>query len=614
MNIVTLRNVSLRYGARILLDGADFGVREGDKLALIGRNGCGKTTLLKVIAGLTEADSGIVERVNALKSAYLPQEVPSDLSGKAYDIVAAGFGREGEIAAMVKGNAASAHHGIDEAGLWKTDAKICELLSRLELDPNLDSAKASAGLKRRMLLGRGLAADPDLLLLDEPTNHLDIDSVLWLEKFLKGYAKTIVFVSHDRSLLRNIANRVVESDRGKLISFDCGFDEFMRRRDELLEARERAECEFDKKLKREEAWLRRGVKARRTRNEGRVRELERLRKIRSERISQPADMSLKLQNADISGQKVLEAKNIELSFGGRKIIDNFCATIWRGDKIGIIGKNGAGKTTLLKILLGELSPDRGSVIRGTNISVAYFDQLRAELDPKMRPFDFVGGGGDFVTVNGEKRNVMGYLQSFLFEPAQILGEIGMLSGGEKNRLMLAKLLAKPANVIVLDEPTNDLDMQTMELLESMLVEFRGTLLLVSHDRTFMDNVVNGAFCFCDGGKIVETAGAYEEWLKLKQRQTKAEKTIPAREKNAPSPARRYKLSNKERAELESIPQKIDELVAEQKRLSEMLSDTEFLIKQSREIEKVNARMQEIERMCDEMLERYTELEERQKKL
>ncbi len=615
MAIITLKNISLKYGARVLLNGAELGIEEGDRLALIGHNGCGKTSLLKIIAGINEPDSGTVERAKNLKSAYLPQEVPLNLSGSAYEIVASGFGKAGELAALHHKHAESAHdfdHDFEmgEAEFWKLDASILELLDKLELDPNVDSQTASAGLKRRMLLGRGLAGNPDLLLLDEPTNHLDMDSVIWLEKFLKDCGKTIVFVSHDRAFLRALANRVTESDRGKLVSFDCGFDEFIRRRDELLEARERAEAEFDKKLKREEAWLRRGIKARRTRNEGRVRELERLRAIRAARVARPGEMSLKTQESESSGQKVLDAKNISITFGENKIIDSFSATIWRGDKIGIIGKNGVGKTTLLKILLGELKPDTGEVKHGTNIEVAYFDQLRDELNPKSRPFDYIGGGGDFVSINGQKQNVMGYLQNFLFEPAQILGEISMLSGGEKNRLMLAKLLAKPANVLVLDEPTNDLDMQTMELLESMLVDYSGTLLLVSHDRVFMDNVVNGAFCFEENGKIRELAGACAEWLKLREQRKQASRQAPIKAQ-APTPVkRREKLSNKERADLENIPKQIEELEAEQRELSNLLSDTEFLTKRSAEIEGVNARVEEISKLCDELFERYMELEER----
>ena len=516
MSLISLSNVSLKFGVKVLLDGADLNILEGDSVALVGRNGTGKTSLLKLVAGLNVPDSGRVERLKTVKTAYLPQDVPVDLRGSAYDVAAEGLGEVGlklsryrRLLAEIEAGAAHTDEfdalslELDALDAWSVDSKIRAVLERLEISPELDVASASAGLKRRALLGRGLVSDPDILLLDEPTNHLDIDSVLWLEKFLKSCGKTLVFVSHDRAFLRNLANRVVEVDRGKLIAFDCGFDEFVRRRDELLAARERNEAVFDKKLAQEEAWLRRGVKARRTRNEGRVRELMRLREIRRARREKIGDVNLRVQEAAAGGQKVLDVKNVSFSYGGSPIVNNFSTTVFRGDKIGIIGRNGIGKTTLLNILLGTLKPDSGEVVNGTSLQVAYFDQLRNGLDDGMRLCDFVGGGSDFVTVNGAKQNVMGYLQNFLFEPSQILSDIGTLSGGEKNRLMLAKMFATPANVLVLDEPTNDLDMQTIEILESALVNFDGTILLVSHDREFLNDIVSGVFCFGEDGSVSE---------------------------------------------------------------------------------------------------------------
>ena len=504
-------------------------MQAGDSIALIGRNGCGKTSLLKLIAGLNEPDAGRVERMKSTTAAYLPQGVPVNLSGSAYAVVADGLGETGRLLARHMELSHSLENGgdadrrefdslsakLDELDAWGADSKIRAVVDRLEISPDIEMSSASAGLRRRALLGRGLVSNPDILLLDEPTNHLDIDSVLWLEKFLKSCGKTLVFVSHDRAFLRNLATSVVEVDRGKLIAFDCGFDEFMRRRDELLAARERNEAVFDKKLAQEEAWLRRGIKARRTRNEGRVRELMKLREIRKARIGSAGDLTLRVQEAEQGGRKVLDVKNISFSYGGTPIVKNFSTTILRGDKIGIIGRNGIGKTTLLNLLLGSLKPDSGEVVRGTSLQIGYFDQLRKDLDDNMRLCDFVGGGSDFVTVNGAKQNVMGYLQNFLFEPSKILSEIGTLSGGEKNRLMLAKMFATPANVLVLDEPTNDLDMPTIDILESALADFNGTVLLVSHDRSFLNDIVTGVFCFGENGEIRELVGGYDEWEKLK---------------------------------------------------------------------------------------------------
>ena len=633
MSLISLSNVSLKFGVKVLLDGADLNILEGDSVALVGRNGTGKTSLLKLVAGLNVPDSGRVERLKTVKTAYLPQDVPVDLSGSAYDVAAAGLGEVGlklsRYRKLLAEFEAGATHTdefdalsveLDALDAWSVDSKIRSVLERLEISPELDIASASAGLKRRALLGRGLVSDPDILLLDEPTNHLDIDSVLWLEKFLKSCGKTLVFVSHDRAFLRNLANRVVEVDRGKLIAFDCGFDEFVRRRDELLAARERNEAVFDKKLAQEEAWLRRGVKARRTRNEGRVRELMRLREIRSARRGKIGDVNLRVQEAAAGGQKVLDVKNVSFSYGGVPIVKNFSTTVFRGDKIGIIGRNGIGKTTLLNILLGKLKPDSGEVVNGTSLQVAYFDQLRNGLDDGMRLCDFVGGGSDFVTVNGAKQNVMGYLQNFLFEPSQILSDIGTLSGGEKNRLMLAKMFATPANVLVLDEPTNDLDMQTIEVLESALVNFDGTILLVSHDREFLNDIVSGVFCFGEDGEISELVGGYDEWEKFRasqsasKRAAKAEKTANPEKSAAPAPKRRDKFTNKEREELATIPSKIEALEAERAELTAKLEDQNFVVANFDKLEAINARMQEIDAEDERLMTRWAELEERREEM
>lgn len=633
MSLISLSNVSLKFGVKVLLDGADLNILEGDSVALVGRNGTGKTSLLKLVAGLNVPDSGRVERLKTVKTAYLPQDVPVDLRGSAYDVAAEGLGEVGlklsryrRLLAEIEAGAAHTDEfdalslELDALDAWSVDSKIRAVLERLEISPELDVASASAGLKRRALLGRGLVSDPDILLLDEPTNHLDIDSVLWLEKFLKSCGKTLVFVSHDRAFLRNLANRVVEVDRGKLIAFDCGFDEFVRRRDELLAARERNEAVFDKKLAQEEAWLRRGVKARRTRNECRVRELMRLREIRRARREKIGDVNLRVQEAAAGGQKVLDVKNVSFSYGGSPIVKNFSTTVFRGDKIGIIGRNGIGKTTLLNILLGTLKPDSGEVVNGTSLQVAYFDQLRNGLDDGMRLCDFVGGGSDFVTVNGAKQNVMGYLQNFLFEPSQILSDIGTLSGGEKNRLMLAKMFATPANVLVLDEPTNDLDMQTIEILESALVNFDGTILLVSHDREFLNDIVSGVFCFGEDGSVSELVGGYDEWEKFRasqaasKRAAKTEKPAVSEKSAAPAPKRRDKFTNREREELETIPAKIEALEAERAELAAKLEDQNFVVSNFDKLEAINARMQEIDAEDERLMTRWAELEERRSEM
>ena len=426
---------------------------------------------------------------------------------------------------------------------------------------------------------------------------------------MKGCGKTAVFVSHDRSFLRALSTRVAEVDRGKLISFDCGFDKFTARRDELLAAREREEAEFDKKLAREEAWLRQGVKARRTRNEGRVKELMRLRKIRASRVSRAGLAELRAQEFSESGQKVLEVKNLTVSYGGEPIVKNFSATVYRGDKIGIIGRNGAGKTTLLNAILGRISPDSGGVSAGAGVKVAYFDQLRAELDPNSTPFEFIGGGSEYVAVNGQRRYVAGYLQSFLFDPARMMTQIGSLSGGEKNRLMLAKIFSAPANLLVLDEPTNDLDIETIEILENVLVSFPGTILIVSHDREFLNNIVSGAFCFCGNGEIAEIVGGYDEWEKFRARRAAESAEKPAeRSPAAVQPKRRSKLSNREREELEKIPGLIEALEAEAAEISEKLADSEFVIANASSIAEINARLEQIRAEDERLMARWEELE------
>ena len=622
MSLISFSQVSLRYDTHVLLHNADLAISEGDRLAIVGRNGCGKTSLLKLMAGIIKQDSGLIETVNGIKTAYLQQEVPTHLNGKVFDIIAEGMSDEGrkiskyrKLMSEIDTLSPNEHNELDkllhfanDEGGFAIEAKINEIADRLELNPEALAQDLSAGLKRRVLLGRELAGDPDILLLDEPTNHLDIDSVLWLEKFLKTCGKTLAFVSHDRTFLENLANRVVGVDRGELIAFDCGFKDFLRKRDELLEAWDKRDIAFDKKLAKEEAWLRQGIKARRTRNEGRVKELMRLRQIRAARRDKAGSVGINLQEAERTGQKVMTAQNISVSYGAKNIIKDFSTVIYSGDKIGVIGKNGAGKTTLLNALLGKLKLTSGEIKYGTNLQIAYFDQLRGELNPKQTPFDFIGGGGDFVFTNGQKLNVQGYLQNFLFTPEQIRGEIALLSGGERNRLMLAKLFSSPANVIVLDEPTNDLDMETIEVLEATLVSFKGTILLVSHDRAFLNNIVTAVFGFEENGEISEIVGGYDEWnmhCKRNQQQAKATPVIQQKQKT-----QRQKLSNKERQELEDIPKIIAQHEAEQKDISEKLQSSVFIINNASLIPELEARLAEIEAEDERLFERWTELDAR----
>ncbi len=625
MSLISFSQVSLRYDTHVLLDSADIAICEGDRLAIVGRNGCGKTSLLKLIAGIVLPDSGLIENINGLKTAYLPQEVPTSLSGKVFDIIAEGFGEAGkkvshynQLLENINSANAQQHSDFDLLGHFMTteggfeiEIKINEIADRLELPPTELVQNLSAGLKRRVLLGRELAASPDVLLLDEPTNHLDIDSVLWLEKFLKTCGKTLVFVSHDRTFLENLATRVVGVDRGKLISFDCGFSEFQTRREELLQAWDKRDAAFDKKLAKEEAWLRKGIKARRTRNEGRVKELMRLREIRAARRNKVGTFGISVQEAERSGQKVMTVENIAVSFGEKQIFKNFSTVIYNGDKIGIIGKNGAGKTTLLNALLGKQALSEGNVKYGTNLQIAYFDQLRKELNPKQTPFDFIGGGGDFVYTNGQKQNVQGYLQNFLFTPEQIRGEIALLSGGERNRLMLAKLFSSPANVIVLDEPTNDLDVETIEILEDTLVSFKGTILLVSHDRSFLNNIVTAVFGFEDNGNIIDIVGGYNEFFAHRKAIKESEQKPEIQQQKQKTKS--TKLSNKERQELEDIPNIIAQHEAEAQEISEKLQSSEFIINNPNLIPELEARLAEIQQEDERLFERWSELDARSQK-
>ena len=603
MALISLQEVSLGFGGPPLLDGVNLQVERGEMVGLLGRNGAGKSTLLKLINGDVWSDRGEVSRQQNLRVAYLPQEVPQGLSGRVARIVADGLG--------VIAPGEDAH--------WQGQLQVEQIISRMQLDPSADFELLSAGLKRRVLLARGLVRNPDLLLLDEPTNHLDIDAIDWLEDFLKRWGGTLFFVTHDRIFLQRLATRIVELDRGRLFDWDCDYATFLRRKEALLAGEQEQAVLFDKKLAQEEQWIRKGTEARRTRNEGRVRALKRLRDLRSERRELAGKVRMRIQTDERSGRLVIQAEDVGFSFGSRPVIREFSTTIQRGDKVGIIGPNGSGKTTLLRILMGELSPQHGSVRLGTNLAVAYFDQLRAQLDENKSVLDNVGQGRDSVTINGKVRNLYGYLEDFLFTRDRVQAPISALSGGERNRLLLARLFAQPANLLVLDEPTNDLDIETLEVLEDLLLEYEGTLLLVSHDRAFLNNLATSTLVLGEGGRVQEYVGGYDDWrlqAQVEAPRSAAGKTVkvPAKtEAEAGSTPRKptYKEQRAleaQRRELAELPGKIELLEQEQHRLAAEMADPAFFQRERAAADQTVSRLQELEKELAEAYRRWEELE------
>ncbi|MCG5502247.1 ATP-binding cassette domain-containing protein, partial [Ectothiorhodospira lacustris] len=554
MPLLVFRNIKLGFGRHQLLDGVDLSIEPGERLCLVGRNGVGKSTFMRLITGEMQADDGEIVCRDGLRVAMLEQAVPEGLEGSVFDVVADGLGNVGELVRryhrlvhdlgerpddpLALQALERCQHELEAVGGWTLEQRVETVLSRLELQGGAPFDSLSGGLKRRVLLARALVTAPDLLLLDEPTNHLDVDAIQWLEGFLLGFEGSLLFITHDRAFLRRLATRIIELDRGRLTSWPGDYDTYLQRKAEALEAEERQNALFDKKLAQEEVWIRQGIKARRTRNEGRVRALKALRAERSERRERLGTARLQTQSAAPSGRIVAEAENLCFSYGGKPVIRDFSSLILRGDKVGIIGPNGVGKTTLLRLLLGQLQPDAGTVRLGTHLEVAYFDQHRAALDEEASVVDNVGEGRDRVTVGGESRHVLSWLQDFLFEPARARQPVKALSGGERNRLLLAKLFTRPANVLVLDEPTNDLDADTLEMLESRLVEFDGTVLLVSHDRDFLDNVATSVIAWEGEGRFEEYVGGYGDWMRQRpvSRVQVAEPARPvAAPKSAPKP-------------------------------------------------------------------------------
>jgi ATP-binding cassette subfamily F protein uup len=625
MSLINLRNIHLSFGADPLFDDLSLAIEPGERLCLVGRNGTGKSTLMKLIAGEIQADDGDIECRQGLRVARLVQDVPADTHGSVFDVVAAGLGKEGELLTrftslsqqldgadeQTLAQFEAVQQQIEAAGAWDVSQRVDTVLSRLSLDGSQSFAGLSGGMKRRVLLAQALVQAPDLLLLDEPTNHLDMESIQWLEEFLRGSNLTLLFITHDRAFLRTLATRIIELDRGQLTSWPGSYDKYLSGKQAQLEAEEKANAEFDRKLSREEAWIRQGIKARRTRNEGRVRALKKMREQFAQRRQRMGTAKLDMQEATRSGKLVIKAEHLDYTVEGKALVKDFSITVMRGDRIGIIGPNGCGKSTLIRLLLGKLAPDAGSVALGTNLEVAYFDQLRDALDESRTVMENVVEGSDFITRNGQSVHVMSYLQDFLFEPARARQPVSALSGGERNRLLLARLFTRAFNVLVLDEPTNDLDAETLELLEDQLMEYQGTLLLVSHDRDFLDNVVTSTIVF-EQGTINQYVGGYQDWLR--QRPTavapseRSTRNAPATPKPAPA-AKPAKLSYKDKRELEELPALIETLESEIAALHETLGNPDFFRDSPADvISNTTETLQQREQALEQAYQRWSELE------
>jgi ATP-binding cassette subfamily F protein uup len=625
MPLIALSDVNLGFRGPLVLDQANLTIEPGERVCLLGRNGTGKTTLLRLLQGTLEPDRGEVIRQQGLRTAMLPQEVPRDLQGSVFDEVVRGLGPTAELLAeyhRLAGRLAAEgseqlhaelgriQHALEIDGGWRIHQEVASVVSRMNLQPDAEVATLSAGMKRRVLLAKAVVGNPDILLLDEPTNHLDIDSIHWLEDFLLRSGGTLLFVTHDRALLRKVATRILELDRGRLTSWSCDYPTYLGRKEAALEAEARQNAEFDKKLAREEVWIRTGIKARRTRNEGRVRSLEALREVRRARRERPGEVKMEIQEADRSGRLVIDAKNLRFRYGERTIVGGLSTMIMRGDRVGVIGPNGSGKTTLLRLLLGDLPPESGTVRHGTNLEIAYFDQLHAQLDDAKSVRENVYNGSNTVTVNGRTRHIIGYLEDFLFTPEQAAAPVARLSGGERNRLLLARLFAKPSNVLVMDEPTNDLDLETLELLEDLLSEYPGTLLLVSHDREFVNNVVSSTLVLEGDGRVKEYAGGYDDWLRQRPAEPpRADQPAAAKSQPRPSPPQRpRRLTYKEQRELEALPQQIEVLEAELDELHQATADPSFYRQNPEEIISVKNRLQSLQNEIAEAYRRWEELE------
>ncbi len=578
MSQLTLKAVTLAFGGPPVLDGVDLRVERGERICLLGRNGEGKTSLLRLLADEEVPDAGELVREPGLRVALLPQEIPSTLAGAAVDVVG-GPAHEAERA-----------------------------LSLVGIAPEQDTADMSTGRRRRVLLARALAVDPDVLLLDEPTNHLDIPAIRRLDELLRRFHGTVIFVTHDREFLRSQARRILELDRGRLRDWTCDYDTFLRRRDDELAAEHKRNAEFDKRLSQEEVWVRQGVRERRTRNEGRVRRLLVMREERRARRERPATANLELQDAGRSGRLVARAEGVSFAYGDEVLIDDLNCTVLRGDRVGVVGPNGAGKTTLLRLLLGELTPRAGTVRLGTGLEVVYFDQQREILDPDRTVQENIAGGNETVVVGGRQVHVLTWLQRFLFTPDRARSPITRLSGGERNRLLLARIFTRPANLLILDEPTNDLDLETLELLEDLLCEFAGTLILVSHDRAFLENIVTSTLVFTGDGKIVESAGGWRDWVKLERAAAAPRKEKVRRDRPAPRSRQQRRLGFKEKRELETLPGEIEALEQEKDALEARLADPDLYRSAGEQVAELRDQLAQLEATLEIKYERWQDLE------
>ena len=623
MALISYRNLSVSFGGPLLLDDVGITIDKKERICLLGRNGEGKSTLLRILSGQVKPDRGESERIPGFRVAKLDQEIPSGIEGAVFDLVARGLGAEADLlraynqatqnlsedpeSPALSEQVDRLQAELDRTDGWSLDHRVASVIDRVGLKPDDPFNTLSGGNKSRAMLARALVGEPHLLILDEPTNHLDFAGIRWLEEFLAKGEFATLFVSHDRAFLRSLSTRILELDRGKLTSWDCGYEKFLIRKAEILAAEEKNNAVFDKKLAEEEVWIRKGIQARRTRNEGRVRALFELRRERSERREQQGTVNLSANQAQASGRKVITVKKMDYSWGEQAIVRDFNATIWRGDKIGVVGLNGSGKSTLLQLLLKQLQPDSGTVDHGTRLEVAYFDQLKAQVREDLSVAENVAPNGDTVEFNGNKKHILSYLRDFLFLPETARAPAKMLSGGERARLLLAKLFLQPANLLVLDEPTNDLDVETIELLEERLLSFEGTLLLVSHDRDFLDNVVTATLALDGKGGVVEYAGGCADWLDQMSRPRAKAKTITEQKPKPVTEApKKRKLLNKEREALATLPGKIEEMEAERDRITALMQETDYY--RNSQNDPVGDQ-QKLERLENEILQSYERWEE-----
>lgn len=640
MPYITLDNASLAYGHHALLDHASFQLDAGERVGLIGRNGAGKSSLLKVIAGTSKLDDGTVWRAPSARIVYVPQEPELNPEHTVFEAVAEGLGSLQQILIdyhqvthdmglpganieALMSRMQALQHDLDAQNGWAAQSRVEAVLSRLNLDADARISTLSGGWRKRVALGRALVAEPEVLLLDEPTNHLDLSAIEWLEDLLLGFNGSVLFITHDRRFLDKLATRITELDRGKLTDFTGNFTQYQAKKEELLAVEETHAAKFDKFLAQEEVWIRQGIKARRTRNEGRVRRLEALRLERAARRERQGNVKLNLDAGERSGKLIAELENVSKAYGDKVLIQNFSTRILRGDKIGLLGPNGAGKTTLLKLILGEIEPDSGHIEHGTKQSIAYFDQMREQLNEEATLADTISPGSDFVEIGNERKHVISYLEDFLFPPQRSRSPVKSLSGGERNRLLLARLFARPANILVLDEPTNDLDIDTLELLESLLQEFNGTLFLVSHDRAFLENTVTQVIAFEGNGKLTEFGGGYDDWQRYSQQRLESQKNVsntpqaqtrtkqPTAVENQPptAKAKPAKLSFKEQKELEELPSLIEQLESEQAQINEQLTQPETY-SNAEIVKTLQVRLNEIDSEIETKMMRWDELENR----